>query len=124
MKTLKLGEIIEQLRRIPAEQIIYYDFAAMNPTKLLSFRGDYAQLALGWGHYDTADEMTVGALRVHLSGSLGEHFEGYKGGGRVATADSIVWVANVGETSDTAISKITNESCGAIIHTRWTDFQL
>jgi hypothetical protein len=90
---------------------INFDFGSAKPTTLDSWRGDYAELALGYelsGYDRKSDDghfaqMTVRDLYDHLVGCLGKSFQGWKGGYYTATEDTPVWVANPGNAGNTMI---------------------
>jgi len=106
--TFTLGALIAELddyaRRIedPADSRVLYDFVHFHPKTLASYRGDYADLALGYGQvYSEAPK--IAGLIEHLKGCVGRDFHGWKGGIYRASLATPVWVANPGETGSTGI---------------------
>lgn len=105
---LKVGAFMDELRRMPADEQVKYDFAYFGPTKLQSYRGYYEDAALGYdshefGHYPY-EYPTVKQLLEHFEQTIGKVFEGWKGGNsRPIRFDTSLWVSNPGEAGDTII---------------------
>lgn len=88
---------------------VVYDFGGLIPTTFDSWRGIYAELALGWTaqewdeSIDGYPEMTVGAL-LHLANDAnGRTFTGYKGGEFAMGLLTPIWIDNWGEYTSTAL---------------------
>jgi hypothetical protein len=105
---LTLGELIERITKIKEkykeekdEPIVKYDFEYLFPTELMSWRGSYAELALNFE--TTGKYMSVSAFLKMLQDAVGATFEGYKGGDFVMNENTPIWVANYGNSGNTAI---------------------
>ena len=118
---MKLGQLIKQLESIPQDLPVYYDFCDLIPTKLDSWRGSYAELALGFDQ-PNGNNVNVEELLKECRSAIGKTFEGYKGGNYTMNVETRVWISNYGEGSHTGISHITDEDWCAIIHTKLQEF--
>lgn len=103
---LNLGQIIERLDALgdKDEQYVSFDFESAYPTRLTSWRGIYAHLALEFA-FDK-DAPTVSALLDTLKNAVGTTYEGYKGGMFRMSEQTPVWVANWGHSGSTAIVNV------------------
>lgn len=121
---LTLGELIDLLsRRSPAfednkPQTVRFDFGDFVPSKLLSYRGYYEQLALGFREYD---DVTVAELLLELQGAVGKTFEGYKGGRYRMGRGTAVWASNWGQATSCAIIGIADCSYMTVLRTEWKE---
>lgn len=113
-KQLTLGEMIELLRKLPADHPASFAFCRLRPTSLRSYRGFYDHLALGFGEPGT---MPVGDLLTELRTAHGHKFEGYKGGSYRMRNDTPMWADNWGDASSTAIVGIKADEYDAMILT-------
>lgn len=102
-RTLTLGQIIDALEKAPPFARVMFDFCDLAPTDVRSWRGDYSELALGWADLS---ELTAHVLLPRLKDSVGESFEGYKGGTYLMTRDTPVVVDNWGACSNTTIASV------------------
>lgn len=109
---LSLGEIICKIEaaidkakstEYPDPQV-YFDFEYIFPTKLMSWRGVYSELSLGFSIGGTAPKASK--LLTELKSAIGKTFTGYKGGDFVMGRSTPVWVANHGNCGNTAIYDI------------------
>ena len=116
---LKLGQIIEGLEAIESkdQKHVFFDFSHAFPTSLASWRGVYAELALGFSFDGNAP--TVDKQLNALKDAIGAHFEGYKGGMFRMSKDTPVWVANYGYADPTAIVGMLESSSIVILETRY-----
>lgn len=132
---LTLGQIIEKLEKIeptygeekkPKE--VDYDFGTAVPTTLDSWRGSYAELALGYrlSGYDNGPDhfanKTVESLLSELKSAIGKTFEGWKGGDFVMSNDTPVWVANPGNSGNTGIIDVIDNGYRVIIMTAYCEY--
>lgn len=121
MPILTLGEIVAKLEAIEAAHTdkedfwVRYDFGSLTPTKLMSWRGVYAELALGYE--DGKNWPKITDVLDELKSGIGKTFEGYKGGDFKMGRGTPVWVANYGDSGNTAIVDILDNSYEAIIIT-------
>lgn len=94
---------------------VCFDFEYARPTNYMSWRGVYAELAVGFafdGLRTTLDEFIVRTEQC-----VGETFDGYKGGDFTMTAKTPVWVANYGNVGSTAITGVYDEGWQVVLMT-------
>lgn len=113
---MTLGQLIEQLEKMnPESGVICSTDTSMVFTSFDSYRGYYDDLALGYitKDYHENDEIhTVKDFLEEAKSCLGKTFYGWKGGKFVMDANTPLWVANSGHTSDFVIDRI-EEHCGS-----------
>lgn len=125
--TILLGELIAQLEKLPADGEINWAFASLPITAVDSWRGVYAELALGWGENRRRDQpalRTVGELLQNLRAAVGRTFEGYKGGQFTMGLGTPVWCDNYGEYTQTRIVSVLAASQSTntyVLHTCFDD---
>lgn len=109
-----LGELIAKLEGIKPkekeddeEKQVYFDFEYLHPTKPMSFRGIYSELALGFTSHDFPDRKSKPPTLTEFIGwlkeAVGKTYEGYKGGDFVMGKQTPIWVANYGNSGHTAV---------------------
>ena len=105
---LNLGQFIVALQKVPEdwrdEVRIMFRWGRADVGSLCSYRGYYDRLALG---FDGSGCESVGSLLKKCLATVGETFEGYKGGNYRMGFDTLLHVANYGDTSDTRIVGVT-----------------
>jgi hypothetical protein len=112
-----LGELIDALRGVADPTIhVRFDFGHMSPTRLASWRGIYAELALSYE--STYEGLTVAELLSQCESAVGRTFEGYKGGDFLMGLRTPIWVSNYGESDDTFVSGLSVTHYAAILHTK------
>ncbi len=131
---MTLGQLIEAVKEqglfYDKEQIKYkyvrFDFGTAIPTNFNSYRGDYAKLALGYRltGYDRKSENKANPIMDNeflemLEDTVGETFEGWKGGEFAMELDTEIYVNNPGDSSGTGISKVISDSIYLIICTEY-----
>lgn len=100
-----LGQFISDLSKYPEDaEVIIYPFY-LYPIDFDSYRGYYEDLALS---YSTNPEhkLTAGELLQKAKECINKNFSGYKGGSFQMDKNSIIWLANYGETTDILLSGI------------------
>lgn len=115
---LTLGDLIDRLKALPRDHRIFYDFCGLVPDGLASWRGIYAQLALGWNENA---EPTVGDVLDLCEGVVGTVRQGYKGGDYRMDRGTPVWAANWGQVGSTAVLDVADRGYWAIIETGYRD---
>ena len=120
---MQLGLMIAKLEQIEQQHggdlPVQYDFGRTQPEDLDSWRGIYAELALGWKVTQYGDEpMTVTKLLELLRSARGATFRGYKGGDYTMGDHTRVHMDNYGECTSTSIAMITTDSYSVTIHTQ------
>lgn len=125
---LSLGELILKLEPLLPEQKarkesdkreadVWFDFEYMRPTHLMSWRGIYRELAIGFS--EGAEPLTVTEFYKMLKGALGKTYMGYKGGDFTMSKQTPLWVANQGNSGRTAVVDILDEGYSIIIITKY-----
>lgn len=98
MTTLTLGQLKDELQKYSAEHVVRFDVPMdVQPTTFDSWRGIYAELALGYEavEYSTGP-MTVGMLLILIKTANGRTYEGWKGGDNRMNYDTPIHVDNRG----------------------------
>lgn len=125
-KQLTLGEIILKLeavnpkRKNGEDKTIIYDFAYFLPTHLMSWRGSYCELAIGYS--DKEPGKTVNEFLKDLKEAIGKIYSGYKGGDYMMGKTTPIWVANYGESCETAIVNIKDGQYMVILETQYIEY--
>ena len=116
---LTLGEIIERLKVQNIGNKVRFDFDDVSPVSLESWRGSYADLAIG---YEKGDGWIVSMLLGKCKEAVGKTFEGYKGGDFEMSKKTDVWVSNFGEYESVAIFDILEIGGITILRTFEVDY--
>lgn len=125
---MNLGNLIRALEHFKPDAEVRFDFCYTTPTTLASYRGDYAQLALGWKDIGYRGEsgasfIKVEALLKELRGAIGKDFTGWKGGDYTMDERTEVWVANQGDAGGTEIYGVQARYDEPTLLTRCTDVE-
>lgn len=143
MPVLTLGEMIATMETIvdkwhkkekredENEPLVMFDFEYAYPTGFSSWRGVYSELALNfsfWGYgpegyvkvegFDSKPP-TISEFLNMLKSTVGKTFMGWKGGEFVMGRGTPVWVANCGNSGNTAVVGIKDEGYRVIILTQY-----
>lgn len=78
-----------------------------------SYRGYYEDLAIPYA--SDAKPVTVATFAAALRASIGETFDGYKGGDYVCSARTAVWLANYGRTMGAAVTGVVERDGDAVL---------
>lgn len=124
---LSLGEIISKCEEIKRKQdisdgseiTVRYDFEYFYPTKIKSWRGVYSELALDIE--SGGKEMTLSDFIDMLKAAVGKTFEGYKGGDYLMSRHTPVWVANYGNSGNTAVIDVVDAGYIVILVTAYRE---
>ena len=127
---LTLGEMILKLEPIVKNQkpiiekyeheaTVRYDFEYLFPTDIDSWRGIYAELALNFT--SKGEEMKVSAFLKMLKDTVGKTFTGYKGGDFRMNKHTPIWVANYGNSGNTAVIDIVDNEYNVILITGYRE---
>lgn len=117
---ITLGALIDALSKRPRDHHVRFDFGALVPRGVASYRGYYSDLAIG--HDDEwAKPRTLGLLLDDLTAAVGKTFYGYKGGEYTMTRYTVVWAANYGQSDQTAIVGVTGNDYQTVLVTKWVD---
>jgi hypothetical protein len=133
-RQLTLGELIGKLERIDSKsqsgdvKRVDYDFGTSYPTNIDSWRGDYSHAALGYklsgydsnkGHHGYIE---IDALLEELKSSLDKTYEGWKGGDYRYDEDTPLWIANPGNSGNTAIYDVLDDGWRVVLLTCYWDY--
>ena len=117
---LSLGEIISKCEALVPDSAdspeVIFGFEYIYPTNLDSWRGIYSELALGFSCEETPP--TLDHFIETLKNAVGATFTGYKGGEYVMSENTPVWVANYGNSGNTAIVDVVGDAHQVILITR------
>lgn len=126
---LTLGQIIERLteisKRSEKDSDVVYDFEYLFPTEINSWRGSYSELALNFCNYgDEGDPrpMKLSEFLTLLNGTVGKTFTGYKGGDFTMDESTPVWVANYGNSGNTAVVDVVDQGYQVMIMTAYQQY--
>lgn len=114
---MTIGELLETLKRANQDANIKYSFGGCSPTKIGSWRGIYAEPALGW---EDADQYpTVRDVVAELELSLdGRTYYGYKGGEYAFRPKHELHIDNPGKYTCTEIDRVELDDTFVVIHTK------
>lgn len=127
---MRLGQLIEALEIIAKkpkgeyglpgkDRGVRFEMYSIVPTHLMSYRGYYDQIAVGYDMEDRPQEtVTVEVFLALCKKALGQIFTGYKGGDFVMTADTKVWVANYGHCDGLVLDHVEDNDVWVILHVR------
>ena len=119
---MKIGQIKSQLKNANQDINVYFDFCRCVPTFVRSWRGIYAEPALGWEaeRYggDTVNKTVAQVLEELEKATDGRKYTGWKGGGFSYNDNDILHVDNAGECTNTEIVFIEINEFYVILHTK------
>jgi hypothetical protein len=119
MKTI---DVLAALRSVKPEARVYFAFGRCVPTTVDSWRGDYAEPALGWRPAGYSGPVgvypTVAMLVLELERAIsGLPYRGWKGGEYVYHGHEPLHIDNPGDCSATGIVRIEVKDHEVVIHT-------
>jgi len=122
---LTLGELILKLEPIVEKQgedeaTVRYDFEYLFPNNVDSWRGRYSELALNFT--TEGQEMKVSDFLIMLKDCIGKEFTGYKGGEFTMNKHTPIWVANSGNSGNTAVIDVVDNDYCIILITGYREF--
>lgn len=123
------NELLAILRTAPkSDGRVYLDFCRCVPTTVDSWRGFYAEPALGWevaGYYSGSvkEYPTVASLIAELEKAIdGREYTGWKGGEYTYNGDETLHIDNPGDFTSTEIAHVEFKECGEVVlHTATED---
>lgn len=116
---LTIEKLVERLRQFDRESPVRFD-AGFVPGRFDSYRGDYAQVALG-NENPELHSCSVGELILKCQGVVGSKFEGYKGGIYTMSSQTSVYAANWGFCGPAIVAVRRGEKDEAILVTQEID---
>lgn len=122
---MNIGDVKHMLRRADPNHNVYFSFAACVPTTVQSWRGVYAEPAIGWepsGHSGAGVAPTVAALLEELEKATdGRKYSGWKGGEFAYRDSDTLHVDNPGDCTNTEISRVELQDWRVILHTTYEE---
>ena len=116
---LRLCDIIDQLKELPQDTPMRFDFSYACPGDLVSYRGFYEDLAVE--PVDDGGRTVADFLRA-CQAAVGKTFCGYKGGNYTMNENATVWVSHRGDATGTDIRGFHDEGYQVVILTGYTPF--
>ncbi len=118
---MNIKQVIEKLKQAPADHRVYFSPLRCVPTTVDSWRGIYAEPALGWepsGYSGNVKEYpTVASLIAELERAIdGRIYTGWKGGEYSYTENHTLHIDNPGDCTSTEIKEITVGEYQVVIH--------
>jgi hypothetical protein len=118
--SLTIGEVIDALERADPGVRVVFDFGGIVPTTVASWRGIYAEAALGFegGDYISNADPKVADLLAHLRESIdGRTFGGWKGGDYRYDRDTTLHIDNRGCCTNTELTRVEVGEFEVMLHT-------
>lgn len=105
------------------DKYVEFDFGNIIPDYLMSWRGSYRELAIGYKE-DDYDAKTVLAkdFLKDLKGAVGKKYYGYKGGEFKMGEGTPVWVANDSFSGETGVIDLKDNGHRLIIITSYCEY--
>lgn len=114
--SMTIGEVLLRLRKFDGDKNVWFEFCRVAPAKVGSWRGIYAEPALGW---DEEASITVKELIAELEEAVsGKVYEGYKGGDFSYTLGNQLHVDNYGQYTCTEIVGLECDQSEVTIYTK------
>jgi len=122
---LTLGELISKLEPFVKKQgedeaTVRYDFEYLFPNDIDSWRGSYSELALNFA--TEGEAMKASNFLKMLEDCIGRKFIGYKGGKFTMNKNTPIWVANYGNSGNTAVIDVVDNNYCIILITGYREF--
>jgi hypothetical protein len=130
---LSLGELIKKIQKANilrddgSPKSMTFDFGTAIPDSLDSWRGSYCELAVGYSMCERnsesrAEPMKADKFLVMLKQAIGEDFEGWKGGEFTMDENTPLWVANPGDSGNTAIVGVLDKGWYIVLQTEYCEY--
>lgn len=131
---LSLGELIDKLKDCidinKDNKKVVFDFEYAFPTGLNIWRGSYSELSINYSfngydndyHYNDKEPLEINEFIKLCQESIGKVYHGWKGGEYTMTEDTPLWVANSGNSGNTAVIDIFDNGYEVVIITKWMDY--
>lgn len=115
--TLTIGEVIAALESASPDAPVRFDFCGLMPSTVDSWRGIYAEAALGFSVFGA--DATAAQLLKNLREAIdGREFIGWKGGEYRYTSGTPLHVDNPGECTYTVIDRVEVGGWCVVLHTK------
>jgi hypothetical protein len=118
---MNIGEVIDALKRADPAVDVRFAFGRLVPTTVNSWRGIYADAALGFegGDYGHTRTVTAGSLLRLLEDAIapGVEFTGWKGGEYRYDRSTPLHIDNRGCCTNTELVRVEVGEFGVVLHT-------
>lgn len=116
---MTIGEILDSLKRAAPDAIVKFDFGSVSPTTVESWRGIYAEAAIGFSDGSYGQHFTtVQEFREELTRAIdGRTYTGWKGGEFRYSRDTELHVDNRGNCSNTEIVRVKVDEYEVMLYT-------
>jgi hypothetical protein len=119
---MTINELIDRLRCAEPDARVRFSFCGCVPTTVGSWRGIYAEPAIGWQPADYSgyvkDYPTASSLIAELERSIdGRSYIGWKGGEYRYTGDQTLHVDNYGDYTKTEIYQVVAIDSDVVMYT-------
>jgi hypothetical protein len=122
MTMMTIDDLLYDLRKAKPDAVVMFDFCNCAPTTIGSWRGIYAEPALGWiatGYSGKGKTPTVADLIAELERAIdGREYTGWKGGEFRYTGSDTLHIDNNGESTNTELVRAENDDWRVVLHTR------
>lgn len=119
---MTIDDLLCDLQKANPDATVYFDFCNCFPTIIESWRGVYAEPALGWKSLEYSKRRqapTVSALIAELRHAKdGRPFTGWKGGEFRFEGSDTLHIDNAGECTNTELVRVENDDWRVFLHTR------
>lgn len=121
---LSLGRLINELEKIKADENphVVFDFGDLIPVRLDSWRGAYDELCLNYASIDEKEPLRLSEFISLCKLAVGKIFHGWKGGVYSMDRDTPVWVANPGNSGNTALIGVLFNSYQVVLLTGYREY--
>jgi len=122
---INIGDIKTRLKSASGDLPVYFDFCECVPTNINSWRGNYAEPAIGWspsGYSGNGKPPTVAQFLDELEmATSGRLYSGWHGDTFSYTDNNQLYVDNYGDSTSTKIMGIEVCESRVILHTAKTN---
>ncbi|GEP11099.1 hypothetical protein [Methylobacterium gnaphalii] len=118
-RQVTLGDLIDALDHLDPDRMIAFEFGGCKPKEFESYRGEFGGLALGFS--DRTGAVLISDLVSRVMDALETTFISWEGATHTVSRDTLLWAANSGCISETAIVDVRERGAIAYIVTAWRD---
>lgn len=121
---LSLGRLIDELEKIKADENphVVFDFGDLIPVRFDSWRGAYDELCLNYASFDEKEPLRLSEFISMCKLAVDKVFHGYKGGVFRMGLETPVWVANLGNSGNTALVGVLFNGYQVVLLTAYREY--
>lgn len=123
--SMTINELLNELKKAKSDATVVFDFCDCFPSVVDSWRGIYAEPAIGWGVLDYVEfdkYPTVANVIAELEKAIdGRPYTGWKGGDFSYTGENKLHVDNPGRYTLTELVKAEDRDWQVVLHTQRED---